>query len=72
MDNITPTKRFLSFLYGVMAVLVKHILDIFALFLVVFYIDIYTWVKSFVFVFEIVSIQIDIIEVFNKYYNKEG
>lgn len=71
MDNITPTKRFLSFLYGVMAVLVKHILDIFALFLVVFYIDIYTWVKSFVFVFAMVSIQIDITEVFNTYYNKE-
>ena len=71
MDNLTPTKRFLSFLYGVIAVLVKHILDIFALFLVVFYIDIYTWVKSFVFVFAMVSIQIDITEVFNKYYNKE-
>jgi hypothetical protein len=71
MDNLTPTKRFLSFLYGVMAVLVKHILDIFALFLVVFYIDIYTWVKSFVFVFAMVSIQIDITEVFNTYYNKE-
>lgn len=71
MDNITPTKRFLSFLYGVMAVLVKHILDIFTLFLVVLYIDIYTWVKSFVFVFAMVSIQIDITEVFNTYYNKE-
>ena len=71
MDNLTPTKRFLSFLYGVIAVLVKHILDIFALFLVVFYIDIYTWVKSFVFVFAMVSIQIDITEVLNKYYNKE-
>lgn len=71
MDNLTPTKRFLSFLYGVMAVLVKHILDIFALFLVVFYIDIYTWIKSFVFVFAMVSIQIDITEVFNTYYNKE-
>lgn len=71
MDNITPTKRFLSFLYGVMAVLVKHILGIFTLFLVVFYIDIYTWVKSFVFVFAMVSIQIDITEVFNTYYNKE-
>ena len=71
MDNLTPTKRFLSFLYGVMAVLVKHILDIFALFLVVFYIDIYTWVKIFVFVFAMVSIQIDITEVFNTYYNKE-
>lgn len=71
MDNLTPTKRFLSFLYGVMAVLVKHILDILTLFLVVFYIDIYTWVKSFVFVFAMVSIQIDITEVFNTYYNKE-
>lgn len=71
MDNITPTKRFLSFLYGVMAVLVKHILDILTLFLIVFYIDIYTWVKSFVFVFAMVSIQIDITEVFNTYYNKE-
>lgn len=71
MDNITPTKSFLSFLYGVMAVLVKRILDIFTLFLVVFYIDIYTWVKSFVFVFAMVSIQIDITEVFNTYYNKE-
>ena len=71
MDNITPTKRFLSFLYGVMAVLVKHILDIFTLFLIVFYIDIYAWVKSFVFVFAMVSIQIDITEVFNTYYNKE-
>ena len=71
MDNLTPTKRFLLFLYGVMAVLVKHILDIFALFLVVFYIDIYTWVKIFVFVFAMVSIQIDITEVFNTYYNKE-
>lgn len=71
MDNLTPTKRFLSFLYGVMAVLVKHILDIFTLFLVVFYIDIYTWVKSFVFVFAMVSIQIDITEAFNTYYNKE-
>lgn len=71
MDNITPTKRFLSFLYSILAVLVKHILDIFTLFLVVFYIDIYTWVKSFVFVFAMVSIQIDITEVFNTYYNKE-
>lgn len=71
MDNLTPTKRFLSFLYGVMAVLVKHILDIFALFLVVFYTDTYTWVKSFVFLFVLVSVQIDITEVFNTYYNKE-
>lgn len=71
MDNITPTKRFLSFLYGVMAVLVKHILDIFTLFLVVFYTDVYMWVKSFVFLFVLVSVQIDITEVFNKYYNKE-
>lgn len=71
MDNITPTKRFLSFLYGVMAVLVKHILDIFALFLVVFYTDTYTWVKSFIFLFVLVSVQIDITEVFNTYYNKE-
>lgn len=71
MNNITPTKRFLSFLYGVMAVLVKHILDIFTLFLVVFYTDAYMWVKSFVFLFVLVSVQIDITEVFNKYYNKE-
>lgn len=72
MDNITPTKRFLSFLYGILAVLVKQSLSILTLFLVVFYIDIYTWVKSFVFVFTMVSIQIDITEVFNKYYNKES
>lgn len=72
MNNITPTKRFLSFLYGVMAVLVKHILDIFTLFLVVFYTDAYMWVKSFVFLFVLVSVQIDITEVFNKYYNKEN
>lgn len=71
MNNITPTKRFLSFLYGVMVVLVKHILDIFTLFLVVFYTDAYMWVKSFVFLFVLVSVQIDITEVFNKYYNKE-
>lgn len=71
MDNITPTKRFLSFLYSILAVLVKQSLAILTLFLVVFYIDIYTWVKSFVFLFVLVSVQIDITEVFNTYYNKE-
>lgn len=71
MDNLTPTKRFLSFLYSIFAVLVKHILDIFTLFLVVFYTDVYMWVKSFVFMFAVISVQIDITEVFNKYYNKE-
>lgn len=71
MDNITPTKRFLSFLCGIIAVLIKHTLDFLILFLVVFYTDAYMWIKSFVFVFAMVSIQIDITEVFNKYYNKE-
>lgn len=71
MDKLTPTKRFLSFLYSIFAVLIKHTLDILILFLIVFYTDAYTWVKSFVFVFAMVSIQIDITEVFNTYYNKE-
>lgn len=71
MDNITPTKRFLSFLYSILAVLVKQSLAILTLFLVVFYTDAYTWVKSFVFLFVLVSVQIDITEVFNTYYNKE-
>lgn len=71
MSNITPTKRFLSFLYGIIAVLIKHILDILFLFLVIFYTDVYMWVKSFVFMFAVVAIQIDITEVFNRYYNKE-
>ena len=71
MGNIKPTKRFLSFLYGVMAVLIKHTLDIVTLFLVVFYTDVYMWVKSFVFGFAVVAIQIDITEVFNRYYSKE-
>lgn len=71
MDNITPTQRFLSFLYSILAVLVKQSLAILTLFLVVFYTDTYTWVKSFVFVFTMVSIQIDITEVFNTYYKKE-
>lgn len=71
MDNITPTQRFLSFLYSILAVLVKQSLAILTLFLVVFYTDTYTWVKSFVFVFAMVSIQIDITEVFNTYYHKE-
>lgn len=71
MSNITPTKRFLSFLYGIIAVLIKHILDILFLFLVIFYTDVYMWVKSFVFMFAVVTIQIDITEVFNRYYNKE-
>ena len=71
MDKLTPTKRFLSFLYGIFAVLIKHALEIFILLLIIFYTDAYTWVKSFVFVFAMVSIQIDITEVFNTYYNKE-
>lgn len=71
MNNLTPTKRFLSFLYGILAVLVKQSLSILTLFLVVFYTDAYMWVKSFVFVFTMVSLQIDITEVFNTYYNKE-
>lgn len=71
MGNITPTKRFLSFLYGIMAVLIKHTLDILFLFLVIFYTDVYMWVKSFVFMFVVVTVQIDITEVFNTYYNKE-
>lgn len=71
MGNITPTKRFLSFLYGIIAVLIKHILDILFLFLVIFYTDVYMWVKSFVFMFVVVTVQIDITEVFNRYYNKE-
>lgn len=71
MDKLTPTKRFLSFLYSIFAVLIKHTLYILILFLVVFYTDAYMWVKSFVFVFAMVSIQIDITEVFNTYYNKE-
>nr|DAQ91754.1 MAG TPA: hypothetical protein [Caudoviricetes sp.] len=71
MDNITPTKRFLSFLYSILAVLVKQSLAILTLFLVVFYTDAYMWVKSFVFLFVLVSVQIDITEVFNTYYNKE-
>ena len=72
MDNITPTKRFLSFLYSILAVLVKQSLAILTLFLVVFYTDTYTWVKSFIFLFVLVSVQIDITEVFNTYYNKEN
>ena len=71
MGNITPTKRFLSFLYNVISVLIKHVLDILFLFLVIFYTDVYMWVKSFVFMFVVVTIQIDIYEIFNKYYNKE-
>lgn len=71
MSNITPTKRFLSFLYGIIAVLIKHTLDILFLFLVIFYTDVYMWVKSFVFMFVVVTVQIDISEIFNKYYNKE-
>nr|DAJ96194.1 MAG TPA: hypothetical protein [Caudoviricetes sp.] len=71
MDNITPTKRFLSFLYGILAVLVKQSLSIFTLFLVVFYMDTYMWVKSFIFVFTMVSLQMDITKIFNEYYQKE-
>ena len=71
MDNLTPTQRFLSFLYGILAVLVKQSLAIFILFLLVFYLDTYTWVKSFLFLFVLVSVQIDITEVFNTYYHKE-
>lgn len=71
MDKLTPTQRFLSFLYSILAVLVKQSLAILTLFLVVFYTDTYTWVKSFVFLFVLVSVQIDITEVFNTYYNKE-
>lgn len=71
MDNITPTKRFLSFLYGILAVLVKQSLSILTLFLVVFYTDTYMWVKSFIFVFTMVSLQIDITKTFNEYYHKE-
>ena len=71
MDKLTPTQRFLSFLYSILAVLVKQSLAILTLFLVVFYTDTYTWVKSFVFLFVLVSVQINITEVFNTYYNKE-
>lgn len=71
MDKLTPTQRFLSFLYSILAVLVKQSLAILTLFLVVFYTDTYTWVKSFIFLFVLVSVQIDITEVFNTYYNKE-
>lgn len=71
MDNLTPAKRFLSFLYGILAVLVKQSLSILTLFLVVFYTDAYMWIKSFVFGFTMVSLQMDITKVFNEYYQKE-
>lgn len=71
MDKLTPTQRFLSFLYSILAVLVKQSLAILTLFLVVFYTDTYMWVKSFIFVFTMVSLQIDISEVFNKYYKED-
>lgn len=71
MGNITPTKRFLSFLYNVIAMIIQNSLLMVFGAIILFYTDQEAWFKFIIFIIIYFIIQSDMIDIYRKHYKED-